>query len=148
MKNILILTSIFLLFFILQTSAYALCVKVPQANLRSGPGTKYEKTWEVFKYMPFKRLSKKVNWYKVQDVDGDKNWIYKKLVTDRFDCAVVKVDKANIRSGPGTHFKKKHYSPSLKYDSYKVVKRNGKWVKVRDEFGDEGWIFRKLLWIY
>lgn len=148
MKRFLIFKIIFLLLFLFHTVSHALCVKVPEANLRSGPGTKYEKTWEVFKYMPFKRLSKKRNWYKVQDVDGDKHWIYRKLVADSFNCAVVKVDKANIRNGPGTHFKKKHYSPSLKYDSYKVIKRKGKWVKVRDEFGDEGWIFRKLLWIY
>ena len=139
---------ILLLLFLIHSHADALCVKVSEANLRSGPGTKYEKTWEVFKYMPFKRLSKKGNWYKVLDVDGDKHWIYKNLVKDDFDCAVVKVEKANIRNGPGTHFRKKTYSPSLKYDSYKVLKRKGKWVKVRDEYGDEGWIFRKLLWIY
>jgi len=139
-----------ILFFILFFTDYthALCVTAPDANLRSGPGTKHEKTWEVFKYMPLKKLSQKGNWYKVQDVDGDKHWIYRKLVTDKFDCVVVKVDKANIRSGPGTRFKEKDFSPSLKYDSYKVVKRNGTWVKVRDEFGEEGWIFRKLLWIY
>lgn len=134
--------------FIIHAYASALCVKVSDANLRSGPGTNYRKTWEVFKYMPFKRLSKNGNWYRVQDVDGDRHWIYKKLVADTFDCAVVKVDKANIRSGPGTHFKKKNYGPSLKYDSFRVIKRKGKWVNVRDEFGDEGWIFRKLLWIY
>ena len=148
MKNIFILKVIFLLLFLLHTYAHALCVKVPEANLRSGPGTKYEKTWEVFKYMPFKRLSKKGNWYKVQDVDGDMHWIYKKLVTDKFNCAVTKVDKANIRSGAGTQYKKTSISPSLKYDTYRVIKRKEKWVKVRDEFSDEGWIFRKLLWIY
>ena len=43
-------------FFLLNSFADALCVNVPEANLRSGPGTKYEKTWEVFKYMPFKKL--------------------------------------------------------------------------------------------
>lgn len=135
-------------FFLLNSFADALCVNVPEANLRSGPGTKYEKTWEVFKYMPFEKLKKKGNWYKVQDVDGDHHWIYKKLTTDKFNCAVTKVDKANIRSGPGTHFRKKNFSPAMKYDAYKVLKRKGKWVKVHDAFGDEGWISRKLLWIY
>ena len=113
MKNIVVLNVIFLLLFLFHSYAHALCVKVAEANLRSGPGTKYEKTWEVFKYMPFKRLSTKGNWYKVQDVDGDKHWIYRKLIEEQFDCAVVKVDKANIRNGPGTHFRKKNDSPSL-----------------------------------
>ena len=138
----------FILLITMHTYSYAVCVKVSEANLRSGPGTTYEKTWEVFKYMPFKKLSSKGNWYNVEDVDSDKHWIYKKLTTDKFDCAVTKVDTANIRSGPGEQYKKTSFSPSLKYDSFKVIQRKGKWVKVRDEFGDEGWIFRTLVWIY
>jgi SH3-like domain-containing protein len=148
MKKILFcgLVLIFLLTF--SNYANALCVNVPTANLRKGPGIKYEKTWHVFKYMPFKKLTKKGNWYKVQDVDGDVHWIYSKLVTSKINCAVVKIDEANIRSGPGTNFKKNAFSPAIKYDSFKVIKRKGKWVKVIDEFGNTGWIFRKLLWIY
>ncbi len=140
---------ILVLFFLIIFSNYshALCVNVPEANLRSGPGTKFEKTWEVFKYMPFHKLTLKGNWYKVKDVDGDIHWIYKKLVTDKFRCAVVKVDKANVRSGPGTGYSKNSLSPALKYDSFKVIKIKPSWVKAVDEFGDTGWIFRKLLWI-
>ena len=139
-------------FFILITiffssNSYALCTNVPEANLRSGPGTKFGKTWEVFKYMPFNKLSEKENWYKVEDVDGDVHWVYTKLVTSKFKCAVVKVDKANVRSGPGDKYKKTSMSPALKYDSFKVIKTQASWVKVLDEFGDSGWIFRKLLWI-
>jgi SH3-like domain-containing protein len=148
MMKMVVLNITFILVFLINGNAGALCVTVPDANLRSGPGTNYEKTWEVFKYMPFKRISRKGNWLKVQDVDGDKHWIYKKLVTNKFNCAVVRVDKANIRGGPGTRFSKKYYSPSLKYDSYKVLTRKREWVKVLDEFGETGWIFRKLVWIY
>jgi SH3-like domain-containing protein len=148
MKKGLIVTFILFALFIFNNYVSALCVNVPEANLRSGPGTKYKKTWEVFKYMPFKKISQENNWYKVQDVDGDTHWIYSKLVTNKFDCAVVKKDKANVRSGPGTKYSKSPLSPALKYDSYKVVERKESWVKVMDEFGDKGWIFRKLLWIY
>ena len=147
MRKGLVLISLIFSIFVLNDYSYALCVNVPEANLRGGPGTKYEKTWEVFKYMPLSRLSKKGNWYKVKDVDGDIHWIYRKLVTDKFRCAVVKVDKANVRSGPGTRYSKKAMSPALKYDSFKVIKIKPSWVKVIDEFGDTGWIFRKLLWV-
>jgi SH3-like domain-containing protein len=126
----------------------ALCVKVPKANLREGPGTKFEKTWHVFKYMPFKKVGSKGSWYKVEDVDGDTHWIYSKLVTNATNCAVVKVDEANVRSGPGTNFPKKDFSPALKYDSFKVLKSDGKWIKLVDEFGNKGWVFRKLVWVY
>ena len=137
-------------FFVLiqHTSASALCVKTSEANLRSGPGTGHEKTWAVFKYMPFKNIKKKGSWYQVKDFEGDMHWIYQKLVTDKFNCAVVKVEKANARTGPGTKYKKSSLSPAAKYDAFKVLKRKGKWVKVLDEFGETGWIFRKLLWIY
>ncbi len=148
MKNSLILLLVLFSLIFFADFSYALCVNVPDANLRSGPGTKYKKTWEVFKYMPFKKLSKKGNWYRVQDVDGDIHWIYTKLVTNKFNCAVVKVEKANIRSGPGTNYSKNALSPSLKYDSFKVLQTKSSWVKVLDEFGDKGWISRKLLWIY
>jgi SH3-like domain-containing protein len=148
MKKSLILLVVLFSLILFADFSLALCVNVPEANLRSGPGTKYEKTWEVFKYMPFNKLSKRGNWYKVKDVDGDTHWVYRKLVTDKFRCAVVKVEKANIRNGPGTNYSKNALSPSLKYDSFKVLQIKSSWVKVIDEFGDTGWISRKLLWIH
>lgn len=137
-----------LLFTCLMTSnATALCVKTQVANLRAGPGTEYKKTWQVYKYMPLKKLARKGDWYKVKDVDGDIHWVFKNLVTSKYKCAVVKKDEANIRKGPGIHYKQTELSPALRYDTFRVLRIKGKWVKVRDEFGEEGWIYRPLLWI-
>lgn len=147
MKRLLLLAFSILMVFIFSGISEALCVSTPVANLRSGPGTKYKKNWQVYKYMPFRRMSRKGNWYMVRDVDGDEHWIHKKIVTSKIQCAVVKVEKANIRSGPGIDFAKADTSPAIKYDSYKVLKIKGLWVKVLDEYGDKGWIYRKLLWI-
>jgi SH3-like domain-containing protein len=145
MKKLFVMVIFFTIACLTQEAA-ALCVNVPEANLRSGPGTKYEKTWMVYKYMPFKKIKQQGSWIKVEDVDGDRHWIYKKLVTSRIRCAVVKAKKANIRSGPGTQYSKSS-EPAVKYDSFKVLKKKSSWVKVVDEFGISGWIFRKLLWI-
>ena len=147
MKGTLMAVTLALAIFFTSTSALALCVSDPEANLRSGPGTKYEKTWQVFKYMPFKRLSKKGLWYKVRDVDGDTHWIYGKLVTSKYKCAVVSNDRANVRTAPGTKSKQTEFSPVLRYYAFKVLKIQGEWVHVEDQDGDRGWIFRKLLWI-
>ncbi len=147
MKNKLILFAFFLALLGFSSYSYALCVSVPEANLRSGPGTKYKKTWEVFKYMPFKKVSAQGDWYKVKDVDGDAHWVFRKLITEKYKCAVVKVDRVNVRSGAGTNYSKSALSPALKYDSFRVIKIKSKWVNVEDEFGDKGWIFRNLLWI-
>jgi uncharacterized protein YgiM (DUF1202 family) len=97
--------------------------------------------------MPLKKLAKKGNWYKVQDVDGDIHWIYYKLITSKYKCAVVKVDEANVRSGPGTEYKKTIMSPLYQYESMKVLKTKGPWVNVMYESEDTGWIFKNLLWI-
>ena len=128
-------------------SAFALCVKAPEANLRSGPGTKYEKLWEVFQYMPFTKVEKRGVWYKVKDFTGDMYWVFGKLVTESYKCAVVKGEKANIRVGPGTHFDQNDMSPALQYYSFKVLETKGAWVKVKDEYNDEGWVYKPLLWI-
>lgn len=128
-------------------TASAACVKVPEANLRQGPGTDNEKSWEVFKYMPLKKVGQKGSWYQVEDVDGDRHWIYSRLLSNSMRCAVVKVDEANVRTGPGTHYEKSPLSPVEKYYSFKVIKTQGSWVKVEDEVFNEGWVYKPLLWI-
>jgi SH3-like domain-containing protein len=149
MKKILLIFTVLSLFiFFNQGLTHALCVTVSEASLRSGPGTSYKKTWEVFKYMPLKKVKTEGSWYKVKDMDGDAHWINRKLVSDKFECAAVKKDKTNVRRGPGTNYKQTLSSPLMKYDSFKVLKKQGSWVKVLDEFGEKGWIFRNLLWIY
>ena len=127
--------------------AAAWCIKVPEANLRQGPGTQYEKSWEVYKYMPLKKVGQSGDWYKVSDVDGDTHWVYRPLVSDDLRCAVVKVNKANVRSGPGTNYAKSPLSPVEKYYSFKVIKVTGDWVKVQDEVFNNGWVARRLLWM-
>ncbi|MFY9328464.1 MAG: SH3 domain-containing protein [Georgfuchsia sp.] len=127
--------------------ASALCVSAPEANLRNGPGTKYEKNWTVYKYMPLKRLARKGSWYQVRDVDGDKHWIHKNLVKANMHCAVVKASKANVRRGPGTRYRQVSWSPVERYYSFKVIKTKARWVKVKDEVSDSGWVAKSLLWI-
>ena len=80
-------------------------------------------------------------------MDNETHWIFKKLVTHGFRCAVVKVDEANIRTGPGTRYRESNVSPALQYDSFKVIRRTPSWVKVKDELGNTGWIYRRLLWV-
>lgn len=147
MKGILFFYITLTLILSLNSDAHALCVNVSEANLRSGPGTQYEKTWEVFRFMPFKKITQNGSWYKVKDVDGDVHWIYKKLLTGRFKCAVVKKNDINVRNGPGSHFSKTAFSPALKYDSFKIIKTKNSWINVIDEFGNKGWISKQLLWI-
>lgn len=129
------------------TQAAAWCIKVPEANLRQGPGTNYEKSWEVFKYMPLQKIGQKGDWYHVRDVDGDKHWVFSKLVSNGMKCAMVKVGTANVRTGPGTNFQESPLSPVEKYYAFKVMETRGDWVKVEDAVSNRGWVYKPLLWI-
>jgi SH3-like domain-containing protein len=55
----------------------------------------------------------------------------------------VKGEKVNLRSGPG-----KKYIVKWEYgDGFPlvVIKKKGKWIKVKDFEGDQGWIHKNLL---
>lgn len=132
---------------LLASEAAALCVRASIANLRQGPGTNFKKLWEVFKYMPLKKMRKKGDWFRVKDVDGDIYWIHKKLVTRSYKCAVVKAEKANFRAGPGTHNPQVEWSPMTTYFSMKVLIFKGKWLKIMDGAGDKAWVHRSLVWV-
>jgi|TARA_B110000438_G_C15799044_1_gene644247 SH3-like domain-containing protein len=129
------------------SQAEALCVSKSRANLRSGPGLKFEKEWQVFKFMPFDTLDKKGAWYKVKDVDGEIFWIFDKLVSKKFKCAVVKKNQTNLREGPGTKFPKVPWAPVNKYFSMKVLEAKNNWVRIEDSVGDKAWIYMPLVWI-
>lgn len=133
--------------FFASEDSFALCVKVDKANLRFGPSTKHQKTWEVYKYMPFQRLKSRKNWYRVKDVDGDIHWIYSKLVTKAYKCAVVKRPKANLRTGPGTKYSKVPWGPAQKYYAFRVLKKKGKWYHVQDAAGGKAWVYGSLVWV-
>lgn len=151
--NFRILIPVFLLFAVFITpllwasAANALCINKKKANLRQGPGLNYEKLWEVFRYMPFQQLGKKGEWLRVKDMDGDIYWVHRRLTTKAFKCAVIKKNNTNLRTGPGTHFKKVKRIQGKKYFSLKVLKIKNNWVQVVDAWGDQAWIYRPLVWI-
>lgn len=122
-----------------------LSTMVLNANIRSGPGTNYEVLWTVRKYCPLKILKKQGDWYYFKDFAHDRGWIHKSLVA-YVPSLVVKADKANVRSGPGKKYPL--VFRAMKGVSFKVIKADGKWVRVKHEDGETGWIFRSLLWGY
>ena len=134
-------------FFLQKEIAEALCVKDKKANLRSGPGKHNEKIWTVLKYYPFRQVGSEGSWLMVRDLDGHIFWIYRKLTTKAYMCAVIKNDKTNLREGPGTNFPQVKWSPIDKYFSMKVLKIRGSWVHVVDSVGDKAWVHRSLVWI-
>ena len=118
-------------------------VKVPKANVRSGPGTKYDVRWSVGKFFPLRVLAKKGNWYRVKDFEGDIGWVYQKL-TSKIAAVVVKVRRANVRSGPGTGYRVRFKAE--RGSAFRLIKKTGNWIHVKHLDGDDGWIYQKLVW--
>ena len=136
------------LFFIVNftNAAYAgerLAVSVSIANIRSGPGTKYDTLWQVYKYYPIKVIKKSGSWILFVDFEGDKGWVKSTLVGKIPSVITIKED-CNIRSGPGTK-----YSILFKTErgvAFKVIKEKGSWIYVQHADGDKGWIYKPLVW--
>ena len=129
------------------TSAFGLCVNEKWSRLRQGPSLNFEVTWEVFRYMPLEKLSKRGGWYRVKDVDGKIHWIREDMVTQAFKCVVIKDEFANLRTGPGTQYAQTKVGRGDKYLSFRMVDSQGQWVKVEDSAGDVSWIYKPLVWI-
>ena len=130
-------------------NSYALCVDVSTANLRGGPGKGYDVIWKVSRYMPLEKVGASLSgeWYAVKDVDEEVEWIHKSLVSSRTGCAVGRTDTAKIRTGPGLTYPQKYREPAVKYDSFRVIKADGNWIKLEDDQKRAGWVYRNLLWL-
>jgi SH3-like domain-containing protein len=120
-----------------------MAVKSSTANLRSGPGTKYEVLWQVEKYHPLLIIEKKGVWYKIKDFEGDMAWVHSSLLGKINGVITIKT-KCNVRSKPDKGgkilFTVERGVP------FKVLKRNGNWIRIKHADGEIGWIYNSLVW--
>ncbi len=131
---------------IIQGTAMAgerMVVKAGIANLRSGPGTKYEVLWQVEKYHPLLIVKKKGNWYNIKDFEGDMAWVHKSLLGNISGVITIKA-KCNVRSQPDT--KSKILFTVERGVPFKVIKRKDQWIKIEHADGEIGWIYKTLVW--
>lgn len=123
--------------------AETVSIKTPEANIRSGPGMKYDVLWSVGQFYPLQVLSRTGRWYQVKDFEGDVGWIHRKLISP-IPTVVVRARSAKVRSGPGTRYRVRFIAE--RGSAFELIKKMGKWIRVRHMDGDGGWIHRKLLW--
>lgn len=121
-----------------------LTVTADNTNVRTGAGTNYPSSMELFQGYPLKVLKKTGEWYQVADFENDSGWIHQKFVK-KCDSAIVNSDKSvNMRSEPST-------DSAVVADVERgvvvtVLATKGKWTQVRHGSGTTGWIFAPLLW--
>lgn len=124
-------------------AAERMSVKVGLANVRTKPNAKSEVAWQVTKYHPFLILKKKGDWYECKDFEGDSGWVFKKLLVKKATVITLK-ENCNIRSGPSS--KNQILYIVDREVPLKVIKRDGRWLKVEHEDGEQGWIHASLVW--
>lgn len=127
------------------TAAAADKVSVANAevNLRSGPGTQHAARWVLSRGYPLEVIERRGEWLKVRDFEGDEGWIHRS-VTHRVPHHVVKVDRAQLRKGPGTEHSR--LTTLERGEVLRTRHRDDRWVKVETSDGQSGWVARSLLW--
>lgn len=123
--------------------AERLTISVSNANIRSGPGTRYDILWRVEKYHPLMITKKTGSWYLFRDFEGDTGWVHKSLVA-KIPAVITTRNTVNVRSGPGMTFE--ILSTIGKGIPFKVLKKKGNWLHVEHADGDRGWIHKALMW--
>ena len=111
-------------------------------NIRSGPSTKSDVLWEVFKDYPVEVLQRQGDWVQVRDFEGDKGWIYASLLSKEITM-IVKVETANMRSGPTKE--DKIIATVKKGVVFTPVEQQGNWIKVQYKKDITGWMYNTLL---
>ncbi len=124
-------------------AAERVAVKGSVANVRAAPSTKADTLWQIEQYHPLLVVEKRDAWYRFKDFEGDEGWIHSSLV-DKSNTVIVSVRWANIRSGPDTEH-------ALVFDAdrgtpFKVLLKEGSWLKIEHADGDVGWILDSLVW--
>lgn len=118
-------------------------IKNDTVNVRAQPTTDADILWKLTQGYPLQIEQKQGDWVKVRDFEDTLGWVYAPLVVNS-PHRVIKVNVANLRSGPGTN-----NSVVAKMKQYEVVRTlgsQGDWVQVQRGNGDKGWIATRLTW--
>ena len=124
-------------------AAERMSVATSIANVRSGPGTKYDVLWQIEKYHPLLILKRSGSWCHFRDFENDEGWIHQSLINN-VASIITKKEKSNIRSGPGTSFN--ILFTAEKGVPFKVLDQKGSWIHIQHADGDKGWIHQSLVW--
>jgi SH3-like domain-containing protein len=123
--------------------AERLAIIVPEANIRSGPGVKYDLLWKVEMHHPILVIEKSGQWYFFRDFEDDRGWVHESLAGN-VPTVITKMNVCNVRSGPGAN--EKILFTVQKGIPFKVLERKGSWLHIEHADGDSGWIHNSLVW--
>lgn len=116
-----------------------------EVNVRAKPSTQSDVLFQACLGYPIHLEKQQGEWALIQDWQDNTGWVYKPLLS-RINTAIVLVDNANIRKGPGLS------NPVVRRASrgeiYKVFGERGHWVKIGYYLENKviGWMREDLVW--
>lgn len=121
-------------------------------ELHRQPGAKTPVSWIVGKNMPFLKIGeahdkKRVRWFLVRDLDGQKHWLRANSVTSKYPCAVVRTNQSALRDGPSDQATESELPFAEKYSPFLKIDRDGEWVQIEDDQKGQYWIHESNVWI-
>lgn len=134
-----------MIFFLLAGSSFAAeygSIVKDGVNIRSGPNTKSDVLWEVFKGYPVEILQRQGEWAQIKDFEGDTGWLYTSLLSKE-KTVIVKVETANLRNAPATDGK--IVATVKKGVVFTPLEQKGTWMKVKYKNEIIGWISNTLI---
>lgn len=121
-----------------------LSITTDNANVRTGPGTNYPASMELFQGYPLKIQKREGDWYKIVDYENDAGWVHDSIVKPADTVIVNSKKSVNMRTGPST--KDSVVADVERGVVLTKISTKGKWTKVRHSSGTTGWIYSPLLW--
>ena len=93
---------------------------------------------------PIQIIKNQGEWVYFEDWVNNRGWVHRSLISD-IPTAVVKVKKANIRSGPGID--NKAVNEVVEGEIYRILGREGNWYHLGYYHGSDplGWIRYDLI---
>jgi len=116
-----------------------------EANLRSGPGTRYPVDWVYTRHeLPFEVIAEFDDWWKVRDWQGAEGWVHKTFLSAK-RTIVITGERRRLRAEPDSN------SPTLAFLDPDVIARlltcpHGRdYCKIEVQ-NFEGWLKRDEFW--
>lgn len=125
------------------SAAEFVSIKGSTVNVREKPNTRSDTLWELGRGYPLQVTQRQGQWLKVRDFESTLGWVHAPL-TAKTPHMVITARTANMRSGPGTKFKR--VATLEQHEVVRTVRKSGSWAQVRRENGQQGWIAKSLGW--
>ncbi|MFS0672913.1 N-acetylmuramoyl-L-alanine amidase [Ornithinibacillus sp. 179-J 7C1 HS] len=155
-KTILIVIIVLLTFGIIPVTASTseIIVNEDNLNLRSGPGTNYNKIGQVHSNEKYSIVNQEGDWVEIQ-LDESTAWVSMDYVTilqddssenvvetSEQETITVQFEKTQIRNGPSTDYEIIHFAS--KGDKLAVIDQVDNWLKIKFE-DTEGYVLKDLV---